>query len=56
MQFSFSYDKKKVFDILKMDKKRVRDDINFVLLKKIGHAVIQKIPLKELETLMEKLS
>ena len=51
-----SFDKKKVFDILKMDKKRVRDDMSFVLLKKIGHALIQKIPLKELETWMEQLN
>ena len=26
------------------------------LLKTIGHAVVQKIPLKELETLMEQLN
>lgn len=51
-----SYDRKKVFDILKMDKKRVRDDISFILLKRIGHAVIQKIPLKELEVLTENIN
>lgn len=50
-----SFDKKKVFDILKMDKKRVRDDISFILLEKIGQAVIRKIPLKELEALMEHI-
>lgn len=50
-----SFDKKKVFDILKMDKKRVRDDISFILLKKIGHAVIQQVPLKELEALLESI-
>lgn len=50
------YDRKKVFDILKMDKKRVRDDISFILLKRIGHAVIQKIPLKELEVLIENIN
>ncbi|MBE7173329.1 MAG: 3-dehydroquinate synthase [Williamsia sp.] len=50
------FDKKRVFEILKMDKKRVREEISFVLLKTIGHAVIQKIPLTELEELIQKMS
>lgn len=50
------FDKKKVFDILKMDKKRVRDEMNFVLLKSIGNALIQKIPLHELEELIDNMS
>ena len=50
------FDKKKVFDILKMDKKRVREEMNFILLTSIGNAVIQKIPLKELKELIDKMS
>ena len=49
------FDRKKVFDILKMDKKRVSGDINFILLRSIGNAVIKRIPLPELEKLMENL-
>lgn len=49
------FDKKRVFEILKMDKKRVREEMSFVLLKSIGYAVIQKIPLKELEELIQKI-
>lgn len=53
---TLSFDKKKVFNILKMDKKRVSDEMNFILLKKIGSASIQQIPLKKLEELMMEIS
>jgi len=43
------YDKKKAFQILQMDKKKDIDNMNFVLLKKIGKAVVHPIPLAELE-------
>ncbi|MBD0284986.1 MAG: 3-dehydroquinate synthase [Flavisolibacter sp.] len=45
---SAGYNKKKVFEILVSDKKREGDFIHFVLLQKIGKAVIQKIPLEKL--------
>jgi 3-dehydroquinate synthase len=50
-----SFNKQKVFDVLKMDKKRERTEMNFVVLKKIGKAVVQAIPLKKLEQIIEKL-
>lgn len=50
-----AFDKKKMFGILKMDKKRVSSEMNFILLNKIGDAVIQRIPLVKLEELIEKL-
>jgi 3-dehydroquinate synthase len=43
------YDKKKAFQILQMDKKKDVDNMNFVLLKKIGKAIVRPIPLAELE-------
>jgi 3-dehydroquinate synthase len=43
------YDKVKAFNILRMDKKKDADKMNFVLLKKIGRAVVHPIPLAELE-------
>jgi len=42
------YTKKKVIEVLIGDKKRQGDSINFILLEKIGKAVIKKIPLEQL--------
>jgi 3-dehydroquinate synthase len=49
------FDREKVFEVLKMDKKRVNKTINFILLKKIGRAIIQPIPLKELQKIIREL-
>ncbi len=43
------YDKKKAFEVLRMDKKKELDKMNFVLLRKIGKAVVYPIPMTELE-------
>ena len=37
------FDVKKVFNVLKMDKKRVNKDMSYILLQKIGTGLIQKI-------------
>ncbi len=50
-----SFNKQKVFDVLKMDKKRERKDINFILLEKIGKGIIQSIPLNQLEEIIKAL-
>ncbi|HMU47576.1 MAG TPA: 3-dehydroquinate synthase [Chitinophagaceae bacterium] len=50
-----SFDKQKVFEVLKMDKKRERSEINFVLLDKIGKGVVKSIPLKKLEKIIQEL-
>ena len=49
-----SFDKKKVFHVFKMDKKREKDKINFVLLEKIGKGVLKPILLSYLEKLIEE--
>jgi 3-dehydroquinate synthase len=49
------FDKKKAFEVLKMDKKRERKEINYVLLEKIGKGVIKTIPLKQLEIIFLNL-
>jgi 3-dehydroquinate synthase len=49
------FDRQKVFDVLKMDKKRERKEMNYVLLEKIGKGIVKSIPLKDLERLIEKL-
>ena len=50
-----SFNKQKVFDVLKMDKKRVRQEMNFVLPEKIGKAVVKPIPLKQVERILQHL-
>ena len=42
------FDKDKVINVLKMDKKKVKDSINFILLERIGKAIIQKISIDQL--------
>ena len=50
-----SFNKQKVFDVLKMDKKRERKEMNYVLLKRIGKGVVKSIPLKQLEKIIQAL-
>lgn len=45
---SLDFNKQKAFDVLRSDKKKEADFMNFVLLERIGKARIEKIPLKEL--------
>jgi len=49
------FDKQKVFHALKMDKKRERKEISYVLLEKIGRGVIKTIPLDQLEKIIQEL-
>jgi 3-dehydroquinate synthase len=51
---SITFDKEKVWSLLKMDKKRVSSEMNFILLNKIGEAVIKPIPMEQLENLISK--
>ncbi|HLK28212.1 MAG TPA: 3-dehydroquinate synthase [Puia sp.] len=46
------FEPKKVFDMMKMDKKKVKQSINYVLLKKVGHAETKAIPINELEKII----
>ncbi len=48
-------DTKEVMNVLKMDKKRVRDSMNYVLLNKIGQGVVKQIPITELEKLLQSI-
>lgn len=50
-----SFDTQKIFDVLKMDKKRERKEMNYVLLEKIGKGVVKTIPLKQLEKIIQDL-
>lgn len=50
---SFNYSKKKILTLLKMDKKKEAERINFILLNKIGKAVIHPISFNDIENLIE---
>jgi 3-dehydroquinate synthase len=45
----------KVFDILKMDKKRSRNEVSFILLNKIGEAIIKPIALDALHQRLKEI-
>jgi len=47
-----NYNKQKVFDVLVSDKKREGEQMNFILLEKIGKAAIKKISLQEIYKLI----
>jgi 3-dehydroquinate synthase len=49
---SAEVDRKDVFQVLKMDKKKDSTSMNYVLLKDIGTAIVKKIPLDELEKMI----
>ena len=49
------FDKQKVFEILKKDKKKEKDSINYVLLDKIGKARVERIPIKQLHAFINQL-
>ena len=49
------FDKKRAFALMKMDKKREKKEINYVLLEKIGKGIIKPIPVKQLEKIISNL-
>jgi 3-dehydroquinate synthase len=51
----FEYDKAETFRILKSDKKKDNQSINYILLNKIGRASIVSLPFTEIETLINQL-
>ena len=48
-------DDEKVFQVLRMDKKRASNEMNFILLKKIGEAIIKPIELKVLHQHLKEI-
>lgn len=49
------FDKQKVFEVLKMDKKREKKEMNYVMLEKIGKGVVKSIQLNQLESIINEL-
>lgn len=48
------FNRKKAIEVLQKDKKKVRDEMSFVLLHKIGKGIIRKIPMAELKNSLEQ--
>lgn len=49
------FDKAQAMQVLKMDKKKVGEAMNYVLLEKIGRGAVRQIPLRQLEELINQL-
>ena len=52
LPIALEFDKQKAYDVLKMDKKRDRNEINYILLNKIGKASIESITLSQVEKII----
>jgi 3-dehydroquinate synthase len=50
------FNREKVLEALRRDKKRQSENIHFVLLQSLGHAIVEKISIKELETVIEEMT
>jgi 3-dehydroquinate synthase len=50
-----AFDKKKVMKVLLMDKKRERKELNFILLQRIGKALIKPVAVDQLEKIIQSL-
>jgi 3-dehydroquinate synthase len=48
-------DYEKVFEVLKMDKKRIKNEMSFILLNKIGDAVIKPVDVEELHQHLKEI-
>jgi 3-dehydroquinate synthase len=53
---NMAFDSSKAFDILKKDKKKDKDNINYILLDKIGKGVIHTMPFTQLEEIISRHS
>jgi 3-dehydroquinate synthase len=49
------FDTKEVMNVLRRDKKKVKDTMNYVLLNKIGVGIVKPIPVTELEKLLQSI-
>jgi 3-dehydroquinate synthase len=53
---NIDFDSKKVFSVLKMDKKKIGTSLHFILLKKLGEAVIKEVAIDKVEKWMESVA
>jgi 3-dehydroquinate synthase len=50
------FNSKKVFEILKMDKKKEQHAMNYVMLKKIGLAEVKQLPVDDMEGIIQSIT
>ncbi|MBC8035117.1 MAG: 3-dehydroquinate synthase [Chitinophagaceae bacterium] len=55
LPIAMEYNKQQAFEVLKMDKKRSGQGMNFVLLEEIGKATVTNIPMIQLEQIIQAL-
>jgi len=48
--------REKMLEALRKDKKRQSENIHFILLQSLGHAIVEKISIEELETVIEEMT
>lgn len=49
------FDREMAFEVLQKDKKKVRNEMNYVLLQKIGRGIIRTIPMQQLKEIIAAL-
>ena len=49
------FDPKEVMGVLRMDKKKVKDSMNYILLNKIGQGIVKVIPINERDKLLQSI-
>ena len=49
------FDTREVLNVLRKDKKKVKETMNYVLLKKLGQGVVKAMPMTELEKLLQSI-
>jgi 3-dehydroquinate synthase len=49
------FDPKEVMNVLRMDKKKVKDSMNYILLNKLGQGVVKVIPITQLDKLIQSI-
>jgi len=52
---SAEFDVKQVMNVLRMDKKKVKESMNYVLLDKIGQAGVKVIPIVQLDKMLQSI-
>lgn len=49
------FDPKEVMNVLRMDKKKVKESMNYVLLNKTGQGIVRTIPIVQLEKMVQSI-
>ena len=50
-----NFDVKEIMNVLRMDKKKVRESMNYIMLNKIGQGVVKTIPIVQIDKLLQSI-